>query len=97
MSGSIGLLTWEQKIKPFLFRLITDTTLSVSPNGSNLAVMVFSTARQTRLLVTMNEGSDQNLLNKEINNIDYQYESGGETRTDIALKLANQVCTISVI
>lgn len=71
--------------------MIDDSTLGVLPNGSHFAIMVFSTAERTELLVSWNHGKNKRLLDNAIANLKYSHFKGDETRTDKALKLANQV------
>ena len=93
MSLSIGRFMFEDKIKPFLYRLFDDNTLDVSPNGSNFAIMVFSAKNKTKLLVSFDNGVYQKSLIEAVQRLDYTEWAGRETRTDLALQLANQVRT----
>ena len=92
-SGSVGRSMFEDRIKPFLYRLFADNTLDVSPNGSNFAIMVFSTKNKTKLLVSFEKDVYQKSLIEIVQRLDYTEWAGGETRTDLALQMANQVCT----
>ena len=88
MSDSIGHSKFEDRIKPFLYRLFANNTLDVSPNGSNIAIMVFSTKNKTKLLVSFDNGLHQKSLIERVQRLDYTEWAGRETRTDLALQLA---------
>ena len=94
MSYSITYPMFQRKIKPFLYHLFADNTLDVSPIGSNFAIMVFSTEEKTKLLVSFDEGVYQKSLQQRLKGLHYRVLSGGFTQTNVALQLANQVCTI---
>ena len=93
MSASVGRFMFKDKIKPFLYRLFADNTLDVSPNGSNFAIMAFSTPNKTKLLVSFDNGVHQKSLIETVQRLNYRRWYGPQTRTDLALQLANQVCT----
>ena len=78
-------------MKPFLKELINEPRLNIGPYGTHLAIMVFSSQQKTKILVPFNTKYGANDLTREIDDLKWDILKGGHTRTDLALRLANQV------
>lgn len=83
-SYSIGLSNFEKKIKPFLKKLGTE--LNVSPNGTHIKVLVFSSETKTKVLLDFGED-----YQTEIDSLQWVSVRGDQTRTEIAFQRAGEV------
>lgn len=89
MSYSIGEHSFRTNVKPFLKQLVKDTTLNVGPDGTQIAMIIFSHADKTKLLFNFGKNVDKEALVNAFDEMEWEKISGGHTRTDIALKIAN--------
>lgn len=80
---------FESDMKPFLKRLVTDENLFVSRNGTQVALMIFSEAEKTEVLLEFGKIFDAAELARFIDGLKWKDIKGGYTRTDVAFQLAN--------
>lgn len=90
-SVSIGPSNFENKIKPFLKQLESDPDLNVSPQGTHIAIVAFSTPLQTKILLSFDEGYGA-MYRDTVNNFRWERIKGGNTRTDLGFQKAGEVC-----
>ena len=90
-SVSIGKHNFDKKIKPFLKQLESDPDLNVSPLGTQIAILAFSTPDQTKLLLSFDEGYGEKYRDT-VKNFRWKTIMGHHTRTDLGFKMAGEVC-----
>ena len=102
-STSIGLDNFDDQVKPFLRNFVSDPELNVGPDGTQVALLLFSKYThlkpgspgyskekdKTKLVIPFNLRYDAEEFGRYIDNTDYKDVEGRSTRTDIALKIAN--------
>lgn len=88
-SYSIGKSSFNKNVKPFLEQLVTDQVLNVGRDDTQMAMMIFSQKQRTKILLNFGDMYDKNDLTKYISNLKWKEVSGDRTRTDLALKIAN--------
>lgn len=91
-SYSIGSSDFNKKIKPFLKLLESDPDLNVSPDGTHIAILAFSSPEQTKELLSFGDGYGEKYRNT-VDNFDWDTITGDRTRTDLAFQMAGEVCT----
>lgn len=87
MSFSIPRASLEKDIKPFLRDIIEHPKLKVGPDGTHVGLIRFD--KQTKLLFDVGSKSNAE-MEQVISGLDFDMDTGGQTRTDLALKKANQ-------
>ena len=92
-SLSIGSRNFENKIKPFLKLLESDPDLNVSPYGTHIAILAFSSLDQTKTLLSFDEGYGEKYRNT-VDRFRWDRIKGGHTRTDLGFQMAGEVCTV---
>ena len=90
-SFSIGKSSFDHDVKPFLEKMILDPILNVEEGGTQIGLILFSAARRTKILLNFGKIYDADQLVQFIKALDWDRVSGGHTRTDLGLKLANEV------
>ena len=90
-SASIGKYNFENKIIPFLEQLEREPDLNVSPLGTQIAILAFSTPEQTKRLLSFDDGYGEKYRDT-VKNFRWSTISGGHTRTDLGFKMAGEVC-----
>ncbi|XP_028411883.1 collagen alpha-1(VII) chain-like [Dendronephthya gigantea] len=80
---------FESDMKPFLKNLVTDENLHVSRNGTQVALLMFSEEKKTKVLVEFGKIFDAGEMAGFIDRLNWTDIKGGYTRTDIAFQLAN--------
>jgi hypothetical protein len=92
-SYSIGKTNFNDKVKPFLIELGRNTHLNVSPQGTHMAILAFSTEQLTKMKLDFHQGYGEQYINT-INGTRFSWNSirGGQTRTDVAFQKAGEVC-----
>ena len=90
-SNSIGSNNFEKKIIPFLEQLERDPDLNVSPPGTQIAILAFSSPEQTKLLLSFDDGYGEKYRDT-VKKFRWKTISGGHTRTDLGFKMAGEVC-----
>ena len=90
-SFSIGKSSFDHDVKPFLEKMILDPILNVEEGGTQIGLIIFSAARRTEILLNFGKIYDANQLVQFIKGLDWDRVSGGHTRTDLGLKLANEI------
>ena len=91
-SYSIGHGNFVDKIKPFLKELGRDPNLNVSPQGTHMAILAFSSVEQTKMRLDFHQGYGEQYHNA-IDGLRWSVVRGDQTRTDIAFQKAGEVCT----
>ncbi len=86
-STSISRYDAENKFKPFIRRLVDDSRLDVSSEGSNIAIMTFND--DAKMWVQFGQGYNKSVI---LQNLTDWYKDRGSTRTYFALEKANKVC-----
>ena len=89
-SYSVGERSFNENVKPFLQRLVTDPVLNVGREGTQLALIIFSHSERTKLLLNFGDFYAASQLSKFIHNLKWNEVSGDRTRTDMALQIANE-------
>ncbi|CAB4007900.1 Hypothetical predicted protein [Paramuricea clavata] len=89
-SYSIGQSNFDNKIKPFLKQLGHSPELNVSPQGTHLAILAFSSVSQTKIRLPFHQGYGTQYLNA-IDGFDWDTVSGDRTRTDVAFQKAGEI------
>ena len=96
-SYSIGQATFEKQVKPFLIDLVNSQKLNVAPDGTRLALIIFSNEKNTRkmfdfgMLDTIKDYEDY--INLKLL---WRVVSGDLTFTGSGLILANEVSKQSI-
>jgi hypothetical protein len=80
---------FERDMKPFLKMLVTDKDLHVSRNGTQIALMIFSEEKKTKVLLDFGKIYDADKLAQFIEKLKWDDIKGGFTRTDVAFRMAN--------
>ena len=93
-SFSIGRRNFINKIKPFLHQLERNPDLNVSPQGSHIAILTFSSVEQTRTRLFFNQGFGVR-YHDTVNGFTWNSIKGGHTRTDLAFQKAGEVCAVN--
>ena len=93
-SISIGERNFINKIKPFLEELGRNSDLGVSPQGSHIAILTFSSVKQTRIRLSFNQGFGVSYHNT-VDGFTWKNIEGGHTRTDVAFQKAGEVCMLT--
>lgn len=92
-STSIGKGNFNNNVKPFLKKLVNNPDLNVSPEGTHVAFIVFSSKKKTRLMRDFNQGYNKSSLDSFIGDgLIYDEIKDSRTRTDVALHKASEVC-----
>ena len=89
-SYSIGRVNFVNKIKPFLKELGRDRSLNVSPQGTHMAILAFSSVEQTKMRLPFHQGYGEQYFNA-IDGFRWSVFSGDQTRTDIAFQKAGKI------
>lgn len=90
-SVSITSTNFNEQIKPFINQLLNAKALNVGKEGTHIALMVFSKDFKTKMLIDFGQVYDKDALSSIIDKkLDWKTVSGGHTRTDIALQMANE-------
>ena len=90
-SYSVGVSSFQDKVRPFLKDLIASPQLNVGPDGTHIGIITFSTQAQTRVLLEMGEKLTQQELQDYLDSLTYSQISGDGTRTGMALRMADEV------
>ncbi len=90
VSASVSRGTAEDTFKPFIRRIVDDPRLSVSSEGSNIAIMSFGEDAVMR--VQFSQGYNKSVIHKTLQNLTKWILSGARTMTYLALEKANKVC-----
>ena len=69
--------------------LVTDKDLHVSRNGTQIALMIFSEEKKTKVLLDFGKIYDADKLAQFIEKLKWDDIKGGFTRTDVAFRMAN--------
>ena len=80
---------FEIKMKPFLKNLVTDSALDVSRDGTQIALILFSSADRTKVELKFGDIYDADNLRTFMANLQWDSIKGNFTRTDIAFLEAN--------
>ena len=80
-----------QNITKFLKDLVTDSRLNVGPEGTNIALILFSTKRRTKVKLEMGQIQDAQQLGDYMTSLQWKEVNGSQTRTEKALNLAKKV------
>ena len=80
---------FERNMKPFLKELVTDKVLHVSKFGTQIALMIFSEEKKTKVLLEFGKIYDADKLAQFIEKLKWDDIKGGFTRTDIAFQMAS--------
>lgn len=89
-SYSVGRSSFERDVKPFLERLVTDRVLNVGLDGTQMALMIFSQEERTKMLLNFGDIYNAEELAMYVRNLKWDDVKGDKTRTDLALKIANE-------
>ena len=90
-SYSIGQGIFDSKVKPFLINLVKSPKLNVGPQGTHLALIIFSNAKNTRLLFDFGKKmTTKELEDYIIDELVWNKVSGDFTMTGTALKIASE-------
>ena len=87
----MGPVQFKENIIPFLKGLITNSQMNVSPNGTHVGIITFSTQRKTMVLLAMGELRTKKRLREYLDNLKYDEVGGAGTRIGMALKMADEV------
>ena len=90
-SYSIGKGDFDRNVIPFLKNLVTHPLLNVGESGTRVGLILFSSTERTKTKLDIGQIRDAKKLGQYISNLNWNYVSGGHTRTDLGLKLANEV------
>ena len=90
-SWSVGKLSFENKVKPFLNSLISSPQLNVYPDSTQIGIISFSTQVRTKVLVDLGDLKTAAELNDYIDKLEWEEVSGARTRTGMAFKMASEV------
>ena len=90
-SWSVGRGSFQDKVRPFLKKLINSPQLNVGPEGTHIGILTFSTQAQTKVLLELGELQSPVALNNYLDSLEYDQISGDGTRTGMALKIADEV------
>lgn len=90
-SFSIGKTNFIKKVKPFLKHLSNLPDLNVSPSGTHIAIMTFSSIKQTKLRLHFKESKQKSQFFRKIQAMHWNNVKGGHTRTDLAFQKAGEV------
>lgn len=90
-SYSITEDRFNKDIKRFLIDLIKSRKLNVGKDGTRLALIIFSedTSSKTKIMFGFGKKSADTYI-QSIKHLDYSYESGEDTATGTAMRLANE-------
>ena len=80
---------FERNMKPFLVNLVTDSALDVSRSGTQVAMIIFSSADRTKVELDFGRIYDADDLAKFMDDLKWDDIKGNFTRTDVAFKEAN--------
>ncbi|XP_028404374.1 uncharacterized protein LOC114527012 [Dendronephthya gigantea] len=94
-SWSVGVATFQSKVRPFLKELIASPQLNVGPGGTHIGIITFSTQKQTKVLLEMGEKQTKEELESFLDSLQYNQISGDGTRTGMALKMADEKFPLS--
>ena len=90
-SYSIGKSDFDENVIPFLKNLVTSSLLNVGESGTHVGLILFSSKQRTKINLALGQIKDANELEQHIGKLSWTSVSGGHTRTDLALRLANEV------
>ena len=91
-SVSINVTNFNNRIRPFLKRLIVDPKLNVGEYGTHIGFITFSSAEKTSVLLKIGSKTDKKYLETWLNGLDYEKDlSAPRTYTGDAFKLASEV------
>ena len=90
-SFSVGKKDFNNNVIPFLRNLVTDPLLNVWESGTHVGLILFSSEERTKTKLDLGKIKDANKLEQYIDNLKWEDVSGRYTRTDLGLKLANEV------
>ena len=89
-SWSVGISSFQDKVRPFLKALISSPQLNVGQDGTHIGIITFSTQVQTKVLMDITEGTTADRINQFLDSLNYNDISGDGTRTGMALKMASE-------
>lgn len=91
-SSSIERKNFEGNVQPFLKKFVKDPYLNVNEHGTRIAIILFSSkeADKTRILLNFNEEYDADRIATKIGNLRWEQVVGYSTRTEKALKIADE-------
>ena len=90
-SYSIGEGIFNSKVKPFLINLVKSPKLNVGPQGTHLALIIFSNEDNTRLLFDFGDKTTTKALEDYIRDeLVWNKVKGDFTMTGSALKIASE-------
>ena len=76
-------------MKPFLVNLVKDSALDVSRSGTQVAMVIFSSADRTKVELNFGDIYDADNLAKFMAALKWNDIKGNFTRTDVAFQEAN--------
>jgi hypothetical protein len=85
-SYSIGEANFDNKLKPFLKELGHNPDLNVSPQGTHIAILAFSSEEKTGMRLNFHEN-----YHDTVDGFNWDDIKGDQTRTDIAFQKAGEV------
>ena len=89
-SYSIGERSFDFHIKPFLQNLVRAPRLNVGRDGTQVAMIIFSERKRTKILLNFGDTIEKDKLVRYIGKLKWEDVSGDRTRTDLALQIANE-------
>ena len=89
-SYSIGQRFFNIHIKPFLQNLVRAPRLNVGRDGTQVAMIIFSERKRTKILLNFGDTIEKDKLVRYIANLKWEKVRGDRTRTDLALQIANE-------
>ena len=95
-SYSIGQATFDTQVKPFLIDLVNSPKLNVAPDGTRLALIIFSNAKNTRKMFDFGKLNTIKDYEDFFVKLNYKKVSGDYTFTGTGLVLANKVSKQSI-